>query len=554
MDESEHKERERFFGAAKLVAALTMLSRVLGLVRDRAIFAFGANRAMDTFWTAFRVPNTFRRLFGEGALSAAFVPVFTEVAETQGWDRARVVLANVTGALAVVLAGIVVLVEIGVAITLLFAPGVWDRTLLMQLILIVMPFVFTICLLALGSAALNCKGRFAYPAFAPIVLNVFLIAAALGAKRWFLGASWEGLFVLSAAVAAAGVVQLIGVVWMLRVVGLSVVPRLRPLLPEVRRMAKLLLPMLVPLGVVQFSSFFDSFYAWVMTGTEQAPTLEFFGLIIHKPLENGVVTHLYAAERMYNFPLGILAISVATVIFPLFSRYASRNDTPGLREVTNRALRLCGFLAIPAGVGLIILAGPAISAIYRSGEFHPDDVQQSAYILRIYCLGMWAYFCNHILLRAFFAQKDVRTPLLVSLIRAVVNVLLVATLIFTPLLAGAIGLATAVTSTANAFVLIWVLRRRWGRIGFGRITLSLIKTAIATAIMTGAICLTWRYAWPLLAHIDPRLAGDWTSDSLPAVTLLVLCILTGLITYLLASIILRCPELSELLGRKRTQT
>ena len=203
MDESEHKERERFFGAAKLVAALTMLSRVLGLVRDRAIFAFGANRAMDTFWTAFRVPNTFRRLFGEGALSAAFVPVFTEVAETQGWDRARVVLANVTGALAVVLAGIVVLVEIGVAITLLFAPGVWDRTLLMQLILIVMPFVFTICLLALGSAALNCKGRFAYPAFAPIVLNVFLIAAALGAKRWFLGASWEGLFVLSAAVAAA---------------------------------------------------------------------------------------------------------------------------------------------------------------------------------------------------------------------------------------------------------------------------------------------------------------------------------------------------------------
>ena len=167
------------------------MSRILGLVRDRAIVAFGANRHMDVFWTAFRVPNLFRRLFGEGAMSAAFVPVFTEVGRAEGWDKARLVLANVTGWLALMLAGLLLVGELALAGWLVgsaaFGWGGWDSALLVQLVMILLPFMFTICLLALGSAALNCKGDFVYPAFAPIMLNIALLpmlSASVCAKRF----------------------------------------------------------------------------------------------------------------------------------------------------------------------------------------------------------------------------------------------------------------------------------------------------------------------------------------------------------------------------------
>ncbi|MBN1553322.1 MAG: murein biosynthesis integral membrane protein MurJ [Phycisphaerae bacterium] len=551
MSDTHHAERERFFGAAKVVAGLTLLSRVVGLLRDRAIFAFGANRLTDTFWAAFTFPNTFRRLFGEGALSAAFVPVFTHVAEEKGWAKAKLILANTTGALAMILGVIFILIEAGVGAWLLLAPGQWDRTLLLQLVMLVMPFMVTICLLALGSAALNCKGRFVYPAFAPILLNVCMIVAAWLAGAWLEGASRDGLFLLSLSVVAAGILQLIGVIWMLRRAGLAVAPNLRPLQPEVKRMGSLLLPMLVPLGVVQLSSLFDRFYAWWMTATPESPAIHLLGLHIEKPLGDGVVTHLYAAERLYNFPMGILAISIATVVFPLFSRYASRNDTAGLRDATNRALRLCGFLAIPCGAALMILAEPVVAAIFRSGKFLPADVAGSAYVLRMYCLGMWAYFCNHILLRAFFSQQDVRTPLRVSLVRAVVNIVLVAALVFTPIKAGAIGLATAVTSTANALVLIRVLRSRWGRIGFGSIAVSLVKTALATAGMAGAIWASWRFLFPVIQRLHPSLQRDWISHFTPAAVLLGLTIPAGTAAYLLVARILRCEELRELKSGKK---
>ncbi|MHC4295046.1 MAG: murein biosynthesis integral membrane protein MurJ [Planctomycetota bacterium] len=479
VNDERHLEREHFFSAAKLVAAITMLSRVLGLVRDIAIVAFGANRATDSFWTAFRVPNVFRRLFGEGALAGAFVPVFTETAETQGWERARLVLANCAGLLAVLLATLVVIIELALACVLIFAPGEWDRTLLVQLIMIVLPFMITICLLALGSAALNCKGHFAYPAFAPILLNVFLIAGAYVAHRFLGGGEWEGLFALSISVVVAGVVQLAGVVWLLRSVDLRFIPRLRPIAPEVRRIAALTVPMMVPLGMTQISSLFDSFYAWFMTATPANPVLEIFGGSLTKPLAPGVVTCLYAAERLHNFPLGIFAISLATAVFPLFSRYAARGDLASLRDAINRALRLSLFVGIPAGVALILLARPIIVLIYRWGEFRPTDVARAALILQMYSLGMWAYFSRHILLRAFFARKDATTPMKISLALTAANILLVAVGIFTPLKGGAIGLAMTITSSVNVLLLTWILQRRWGELGIRSIGSSLAKFSSA---------------------------------------------------------------------------
>ncbi len=519
-----------------------MLSRVLGMVRDMAIWAFGATRATDAFWTAFSVPNLFRRLFGEGALSAAFVPVFTEIAERDGWDRARAVLANVAGLLGLLLAAIMLVVELGLLLWLLVGPPARDWQLLVQLTMLMLPFMLTVCLLALASAALNCKGHFAYPAFAPILLNVSLIAGAYVAHRFFSGGGRRGLFVLAVSVVVAGVVQLVGVVWLLRSVRLGVVPRLRPVLPAARRIAALALPMMIPLGILQFSAFFDRIYAWLMSATPESPALALGGVSIAKPLEAGVVTWLYAANRLYQFPLGILAISVATAVFPLFSRYAARGDVAGLRAATNRALRLSLFMAVPAGVGLYLLAEPAVTLICGHGRFvdNPDAVPRTAKILQMYCLGMWAYFCNHILLRAFFAQKDTRTPLRVACLLALANMVMVMTLIFTPLRARAIGLATACTASVNVLALVLVLRRRWGGLGLGEILLSLARTAAGSAALAGAVLVVGHYLRQTADGLAPKAgAGLIVAAAVPA----------GVVAFLAAAMLLRCRELPELLRR-----
>ena len=537
MEKHTHREEEHFFGAAKVIAGITVLSRILGLVRDILIVSFGANRATDSFWTAFRVPNVFRRLFGEGALSAAFVPVFTEVAERQGWDKARSILANCFGLLALLLAGIVVIVELVLAGFLIFAPGPWDRMLLIQLTMLVVPFMITICLLALGSAAMNCKGHFAYPAFAPIMLNIFLIAGAWAAHHFFGGGQWQGLFLLAISSLLAGVAQVVGVFWLLARAKLAAMPVLAPIGPEVRRIAALALPMMLPLGLTQLTSLFESFYAWLMSATDGAPSFTVFSVTIAKPLQAGIVTCVYAAERLYNFPLGILAVSVATAVFPLFSRYAARGDMAGLRDVTGRALRLSLFLGIPSGVALIVLAKPAIMLIYRHGQFSDSDAGRAALILKMYCLGMWAYFARGILLRAFFCRKDVKTPLKISCWLTAVNILLVAALVFTPLRGAGIGLATAITASANALLLTWALRRRWGALGLAEIARSVVRTLLASGLMAGAMLAAMHYVAAAAA------ASAFASGLLVAAGTA-----AGIAVFFGSAMFMRSPELRELMG------
>jgi len=522
----ETHDQRHFFRGATIIAVLTMLSRICGLVREAAISALGATKTMGAFRVAFSIPNLFRRLFGEGAVSAAFVPVFTEVARKEGWNKARSVLANVAGLLAVLLGTIVVVGELVLLGVLMFAPqSVLDAQhmgLTVQLTMIVLPFMLTVCLLAIGSAALNCKGHFAYPAFAPIMLNIFLIGAAMTIHYLDLGQSRAGLYLLCASVLGAGVTQIVGVLWLLKRFDLAAMLTLRPVLAPSRRVAALALPMLVPLGVMQFSAFFDRIYAHILSG----------GI-----LGAGVVTWFENANRLYQFPMAILGISLATAVFPLFSRYAADNDLDALRGTVNRALRLSLFMGIPAGAALFVLAEPTMAVIFRRGKFYTPDAIQAAYILRMYCLGMWAYFCNHILLRTFFAQKDTRTPLRVSVILALVNMAMVCGLVFTPLKGGAMGLATATTARISTFVFAWILRSRWGRIGLKSIIASLGRIFIASGAMCGAIVggMAMMMTGPL----------DAASNTRAALTLLV-CIPVGTIAFLVAAWILRSTELGEL--------
>jgi len=536
MSETDKHGQHHFFRGAAVIASLTMLSRVFGLVRVAAIAAMGADHMMGAWRVAFSIPNLFRRLFGEGAVTAGFVPVYTEVAQNDGEDGARAVFANVAGLLALLLASLVVLGELGLGAWLAFAPGDVENALLLKLTMIVLPFMFTVCLLALGAAALNCRKHFAYPAFAPILLNIFMIAGALAAQAFFDGGSEGGLILLACSVALAGVVQLLGVIWLVRRMGLAPCPTLRPMLEPVKRIASLTLPMLLPLGILQLSAFFDRFYIHAIAQRPGLTTLEIFGWSLPRPVGEGVVTWFDCANRLYQLPMAILGISLATAVFPLFSRYAADNDLTGLRTTTNRAIRLALFMGIPCGVALFFLAEPASALLLRRGKFTSLDTVRTAFILRMYCLGMWAYFCNHILLRAFFAQKDTRTPLWTSCILAGVNFLMVVTLVFTPLAGGALGVATATTSSINALALTVILRRRWGHLGLRSVLASLGRIVPAAAAMAGTIALACHMLLGPIAAASNTDAGIALLVSIPA----------GSGVYLAVTRLTRSPELTEL--------
>jgi putative peptidoglycan lipid II flippase len=237
----EHTEREHFFSSAKTIAAITLISRVFGMLRDMAITSLGANRLTDAYGLAFQIPNLFRRLFGEGALTSAFVPVFTETIEKSGFEKARTLLANALAILAVALTAVMLAVEI-VFLVIALLPGPEDRKLLMVLASIMFPYMVTVCLLAMGSAALNCRGHFAYPAAAPIILNIFGIAAAWWVAPALKEELSDRLVIVAVSVTAAGVVQLAAVLWLLGKSGFSLKLRLKPVEEGIWPMIRLLAP------------------------------------------------------------------------------------------------------------------------------------------------------------------------------------------------------------------------------------------------------------------------------------------------------------------------
>ncbi len=528
--QSEHKEREHFFNAAKVVAGITLISRVFGFFRDMGIVSLGATRYNDAFGLAFKIPNLFRRLFGEGALASAFVPVFTDVHEKNGFEKARLLLANAFAMLAVFLA---VLLVIGELIFFLYSlvPGPKDREFLMLLIIIMYPYMFTVCLLALCSAALNARGHFVFPAFAPIIFNIFGIVAAWWLAPLLKENLQHQLVLVAFSVVVAGVVQLAAVLWLFRKFGLFLRPRLKPVEPGIGQIVKLITPILIGLGFLQFSEFFQDIIAWNLTVTKLSSTINIFGWPITRPLTEGVIVRVGAARAFYQFPMGVLAISLGVAVFPLLSRYASRGDIPNLRDSINRAIRLSLVEGLATGVGLFILAEP-IMMIYARRRFSVDDAMQSAFVLKTYVLGMWAYCSYQILARAFYACKDTKTPLKVSCVLAVLNLILLLAFVWLPRIGpGAFGLSTSITFAINVIVLIYILHRRLGRIGGRKIAASLVRAAIACAVMAGVVCFLKGYM-----------------KDMNNLVLLGVCVPAGAGVFVFILWLLKAPELKELMG------
>ncbi|MBK8980639.1 MAG: murein biosynthesis integral membrane protein MurJ [Planctomycetes bacterium] len=469
---SPGRPRHSVLRAAGLVSGLTLVSRVLGLARDAlTTHALGRSIALDTFIVAWMLPNMLRRLFGEGALAAALVPELTRRRERDGDDAARRLLGAVTWALLVGLGGLVALV---VAATLVLPPGWWAEgdaergALLATLLATLFPYALPICLLATWSGALNVLGRFAPGAGAPALLNIVWIGALLVGMRTFGDDQGAIVRLVAVALLVGGVVQLATIARPLRREGF--LPR--PVRPRAddgsRAVFRTMLPTVVGMSALQINVLVDQSVAWWLCG-------------------DGANSSLYLANRLLLFPHALVALPLATAAFPRLAVHASRNDLGALREQLDRAIRFTAFLALPAAVGMALVAEDLIRVAFEHGAFAARDTDVTCWTTAALVASLPAIGSAQLMARAMYALSETRAPARIALWLVLVNAAL--DIVLTRVVhLDAPGLALA--TTATAWLNLVLLHRALGRQSIQPPRASrraVLRTGAATAAMCAAV-------------------------------------------------------------------
>ena len=458
------------------IGLATLTSRILGFLRDVVVArAFGAGALTDAFFVAFRIPNLFRRLLAEGALSTAFIPVFTEYLTTGPRAEFNRMVSAVAGALLLTLCVVSALgVLLAPWIVGVMAPGFVavpeQLGLATTLTRLMFPYLIFVGLAALAMGVLNVHRRFFTGALGPAVLNVGIIAAVLTLTPYL----EIPILALAVGVLAGGLGQFAIQLPETARLGVPLVPSAEFSHPALSRIARLLGPSVFGLAAVQLNVFVNTLLASL--------------------LPDGSISFLYYADRVVEFPLGVFGIAVATAALPPMAEQGARRDLRGLRETLNFALRLSCFVAVPASVGLWLLREPITRVLFERGRFSPEDTQATAWALGFYALGLAAFGAVRVVAQAFYALGDSRTPVKAGIAAVGLNVAFALTLMG-PLRHGGLALAASAAATANLAILLWLLRKRLGTVGGRRLLLSLGRIAAATAVMA-AWCALLRWNWP----------------------------------------------------------
>ena len=427
-------------GSTAKVGGYTLMSRILGFVRDVVIArAFGASLGADAFFVAFRIPNLLRRLFAEGAFSQAFVPVVSEYRSQRSHAEVKDLAAHTAGALG----GVLVLVTAAgvvaapVLITV-FAPGFLQQgekyELAVQMVRITFPYILFISLTSFAAGILNSYGRFGVPAFTPVLLNLSLIGAAV----WLAPLMAQPVTALAWGVLLAGVAQLAFQLPFLHRLGMLVGPRLRRGHDGVRRILRLIVPALFGVSVAQINLLVDT--------------------LIASFLVTGSISWLYYSDRMVEFPLGVFGVALATVILPNLSQRHAEGTPEAFSKTMDWALRWVLLLALPAAVGLALLAGPILTTLFNYGRFGEHDVQMASLSLVAYASGLLGFVMIKVLAPGYFARQDTRTPVRVGVVAMLANIALNLALVV-PLKHAGLALATSLSAYINAGLLLRGLRR-----------------------------------------------------------------------------------------------
>lgn len=504
-----------------------LLSRAFGLVRDMAMAAlFGSAPAMDAFVVAFTVPNLFRGLLGEGALSAAFVPVFTKSLEQESRERTWTFVSNMMTFLGAVLLVLTALGIIGMTAARAWAPLSPRVDLILRLASIMLPYMFLICMAAFFSAILNSLRKFIVPAAVPVAMNIVMIAALLllcpyvdPARR----VTWVAWSVI-----AAGAVQFMMQWPQLRAVGFR--PRFSFAWsdPAVRRVWLLMGAAAIGLGVTQIN---------VLVGR-----------VLAVIIGQGAPSYLYYAERLIYFPLGLFATALGTVLLPTFSKHAVLDQLDQLRDTLNHSIRHLMFIMVPAAVGLWALAHPIVRLVYERGDFTAYTTDMTTLAVICYAPGLVVFSLIKVFVPVFYAQQDMKTPVRISIYCTLLNAALNLILMW-PLKHAGIALAATLSAAVQVALLAVLVHRRVGSPGWRHVAGACLKMVLASAVMAGAAIAAHR---GLMAA--PEL-NAWP-DVIRQITVLVASMGLALVVYLAMARLCRCGELSEVweaLSRRATR-
>jgi len=467
---SKRGPRSSLIASVATVGSYTMISRVLGFLRDMMMAALlGAGPIADAFFVAFKLPNFLRRLFAEGAFNAGFVPLFARTLEGEGKVVARNFAAQAQAMLLAVLIPLVIAAILFMpwiirVMTPGFEVGSERYETAVDLSRITFCYILFISLVALYGGILNSLGRFAVPAAAPIILNLCLIAGMALSYLWFDATAKA----LAWGLAAAGLGQFLWVLAATHREGMALPLRRPRLSPEVKRLFALILPGVFGAGVAQISLFADIIFASF--------------------LAEGSVSYLYYADRVSQLPLGVIGVAVGTALLPLMSRQLRAGETADAIHSQNRGIELALLLTIPAALGIAVLSLPIVTVLFERGQFAEADSLATSAALSAYALGLPAYVLIKVLAPGFFAREDTKTPVKIAVICLIANIIFVLALI-QPLQHVGIALATVLSSWLNAGLLGYLLHHR----GLFRVDQRLIerlpRVAFAGLVMAVSIWL-----------------------------------------------------------------
>jgi putative peptidoglycan lipid II flippase len=509
-------ERSTVARPAGTVAFFTFLSRILGLIRDMVVaFSFGAASHADAFFVAFRIPNMLRRMVAEGALTASFLPVYVDHLENRDPEESQEVVDIVFTILTLVLA---VLTLIGVTLSpwiiRLFAPGFLSVPgkfeLAVSLNRIVFPYIFFVSLVALCMGILNAKRHFAAPAASPILLNVFMILGALWLSRW----CDPPIFGLAIGVIVGGLFQFLLQLPALAAKGVRFRPNLAFRHPAVRRIGLLFLPAAFGAAVYQLNIFVSN--------------------VLASFLQEGSISYLWYASRLLEFPLGVFGVALATAAFPSLSQQTSRQDAARFLQIFEDTLGLITFVTLPAMVGLMMLRLPIVEVLFQRGAFDALTTLRTSDALLYYCVGLWPIAASRIVVSAFHSVQDTRTPVKLSFIAFVANVIL-SLVLMGPMLHCGLALANSLSAILNGALLFYFFRDRMGTWGLGWARGSGVKVLVASAVMAAG-----------LTALGPVLAWQEGCPFASKCLRLALWIAAGGGIYLLACFVLRVQELDTI--------
>ncbi|HYD33456.1 MAG TPA: murein biosynthesis integral membrane protein MurJ [Methylophilaceae bacterium] len=426
--------------ALATVGSMTFLSRVLGFIRDALIArVFGAGIATDAFFVAFKIPNLLRRLFAEGAFSQAFVPILAEYKNQRGHEATHSLLNHVSSLLGLILIVVAILGMLAApAIVYISAPGFIDEpdkfALTIDLLRVTFPYILFISLVSLAGGVLNTFGRFSVPAFTPVLLNVSFIVAALFAAPYF----DPPVMALAWAVFFGGVLQLVFQLPFLRRIGL--VPRFRLNLKDegVWRILKLMGPAVFGVSIAQISLLINTIFAsFLVTGS---------------------VSWLYYADRLMEFPTGILGVALGTILLPSLSKSFADKADHEYSQLMDWGLRLTFMLAIPAAVALAVLALPLVASLFHYGAFTERDVMMTRQALMAYSLGLLGLILVKVLAPGFYSRQNIKTPVKIALFTLVATQLMNLAFVGSLKHAG-LALAIGLGACLNAGLLYYHLRK-----------------------------------------------------------------------------------------------